>query len=989
MDRSLLSSGATLAHSCVLVLVLGWGLWPARRDRGVVLCGLFVSLWTDLVLTALILAPMARLGDRIAYSSVSALLAVAMATLLRASLSRVQSSDLAPPGPAAPDTAPAGQVARLAFGLCIVVAAGFTAVLCFGLVPDNYDSVAYRLPRAFLYIGQGTLSHVGGGDFRMQYYPFDMTLAYLAFAIHGLAGAWMNVFGFVAWLVGGVAVWRTAREFGAGRSASLFAAALYLTVPAVLVSASSGNDDMIAGVPLVIGVLFAVRWWRSVALVDAILAAMGFGLSAGSKLHLPFVAPVAALFVVGLATRLARQGRLWASLRGRTWHAALALVIVGLLTAPAIAVNLKQSGHATPQIPNFENVPFSPAVAGINTALFSANLFLSPIPDLDLDPSMQARKRVYDAFNDWLDEHLFFWVSPSLHYSNEPYYRFEGTASSDAYWGVWEQSAWLGFAPWLLAALPFAAWRSWRRDQAEGAAHLRSAAVWLTAGFFGWHLARCCLLLYIGGAGIYYAFIMALAAPAVAWLWQAGGATARSRAVVRALCVAVLAGNMVSAANAWAFNVQRTVPAAVARLKGLPGPPIVGPDLTADLAASRRTLIAYTEWEEPLFDMMSVQPKARYVLTGEPLPAGPVPGFDLSILLARIRSEYGELPLQFDHDDRTRLALIGGMRSVYGEQRAFGRAPPPPLSSITVARYAAASDSGGLRLSSGWSPTEHTHRWSDGQQSTIEFDGPAGPSACTLDLDAITLGPQHVTATMNGEPAGAFDLDAPLAGEAVSLPLPGDGDPGHLDRIVLSFDSPRHAPGDDRALAIGIVNAAVTCRPDASRGPKAVFDYHADGDAGSAAFTRGWSLSERTHRWSDASKSYIDFTVPAGASACAFNLRAISAGQQTIHTTLNGTPIGLFELNAWFPGRDLRLALPDANLRPGAINEIGFHFAAHGDGPGAHPCARRHQRGRAMQHGPVSWRRSAELEARRLRGSRPEPEKDGGWTLGRRLGRTL
>ena len=931
MDRSVLSSGLTAMHVCALVLIFGWAMWPVRRDWGAALCALFILIWTNVVCTSLTLASASRLGDRIAFVGLSISLGVVLSLFLRQSLSRSETPPAAPPSNVTSgDACRSAPIARVCFGLVILVSLIVTAALCFGVAPNNFDSVAYRLPRAFLYIGQGSLSQLAGGDFRMKFYPFDTTLAYVAFAIHGLAGSWMNVLGFASWLIGGIAVERTAREIGAGRSASRYSATLYMTAPAVLVSASSSNDDMIAGVPLLIGLLFALRWWRSVNLADAALAGMGFGLSAGSKLHLPFVLPVAALFCVVFAMRLAFQGRLLAALRGRKWHTALVLGIVALLAVPAFAINIEESGRATPALDNYENVPFSSTVAGVNTALFSANLFLSPIPDLDLDPSKDDRKALYDAFNGWLNQHIFYWVSPTLNYSNEPYYRFEGVASSDAYWGVWEQSAWLGFTPWLLAALPVAAWLSGRHPHTPVQARLRTAALWLTAAFFGWHLTRCFVLKYIGAAGIYYAFIMVLAAPAAAWMWQLGATTKRGRTVVKAFCLAVLAGNLVSAVNAWEYNVQRNLPDLLANAMRRPRSPLVGPVLAASLQASKRTLIAYTQWEEPLFDLISVQPKARYGLTGGVLPSGAVPGYDLSFMLARMRSEYGEVPLQFGHDDRKRLSVLGTMTSVFGGQRAFGHGElPPQPDASTVAEYSAASDGGTLSLVGGWSPTEHTHRWSDGASSALDFVLPAEETACVLDVTAISLGRQHVTATLNGEVAGAFDLDSWFPGKDLAITLPDESlIPGHTNHLVLGYDAPQRPDGESRTLALGLVKAAVVCRPGGGPDRRVIFDYQSSSDAGSASLTQGWSSTERTHRWSDAAESDIDFRLPLGKRTCALNGTAITAGHQTISTSLNGVPVAKIELESWFPGRDFHIDFPDEDLHPGAANHIAFHFAA-------------------------------------------------------------
>ena len=88
------------------------------------------------------------------------------------------------------------------------------------------------------------------------------------------------------------------------------------------------------------------------------------------------------------------------------------------------------------------------------------------------------------------------------------------------------------------------------------------------------------------------------------------------------------------------------------------------------------------------------------------------------------------LPIQFTNDDRQRLAVFGSMSSVFGQQHAFGQGEipkPKARPADVVGDYDASTDDGDLNLVSGWSQTEHTHRWSDGRErvrsrSTFRLD---------------------------------------------------------------------------------------------------------------------------------------------------------------------------------------------------------------------------------------------------------------------------
>ncbi len=926
--RSLLSAGFTLTHAGLLLLLVGWGVWHLRKDRGAALCALFVLIWTDLVCTALVLSCFSSLGNRFAYVGVSLTIAAIMATFVSRHLATCRVSSASD---VADETvgSPFDKIASGVFWLAILGVVMPTAMICAGYDPNNYDSVAYRLPRAFLYIAQGMLSHPPIGDFRMQFYPFDTTLGYLAFAIHGLAGRWMNLFGFVTWLMGGVAVGRAAQEFGAARTARLFAATLYLTAPAVMVSASSGNDDLIAGVPLLIGLIFAARWWRSSNAADAALAAMGFGLSAGSKLHLPFLLPVAALFCAMLLYRMSARGRLRQFLRGRFLQIGLAACIMATLFLPALVINVVESGHATPDIPNFQNRPFSPAIAGVNTLVDSASLFLAPVPDLDLDPSAERRKALYDSFNTFGNRYLFPWIPPHLDFSNTPYYHFEGIASADGYLGVWDQSAWLGFIPWLLAtvvifALPEGLLRS---NSVSG--RLRSAAFWFAVAFFGWHLARCFSIKYVGGQGIYYAFILAFAAPALAWLWAGNGIDRRGRVLLRLAGIVVLGTNLVSAVNALAFNYQRNIPDLLRAQHFDPRPSDVDADLKDALAASHHTLIAFTQWELPLFDFMTAQPKARYALTSS-LPAAAVSGYDLSLTFERTRAEYGEVPVQFAHDDRDRLSLLGTMLSAYGEQRGFGHNSHGPDSPPhVIGSYQAGKDGGGIEFVSGWAPSEPTQRSSSGDGSVLAFDLPPQEIACALDLRAETSGVQNISVTLNGEPAGSLERDSTGPEQSLVVPLPDSMMiPGQRNTVSFTYDRPDVVQPGARSLVLD--EAAVTCRHALSditpRNWNVIFSYSADKNAENVSFESGWSVSERTHRWSDGPESQISFRLPAASRACTFQAVGITAGTQTITAVLNGHTLDPIHLQAWFPGSPFEMSFPDEFINAAERNSVVFRY---------------------------------------------------------------
>ena len=667
-----MDTAQTTLHIFSLIALLYWGLRPMRHDIAATISALFLLTWADLVSGALILGCFGELGNRNAYVLTTLIIAMSIAWLIRrTSYETTASVDINRGHATRTD-----QWVRRFSWFAILVVSALTAIICTFYVANNFDSVAYRFPRALFYIEQGSLNQVLG-DPRIQFYPFDISLVYVWFAIHNLGGAWFNLFGYVSWLVGGFAVWRFSRDIGAGPTSALLAAAIFITAPAVLVSASSTNDDMIAGIPLLIGVMFLVRWWKSASWIDAMLAALGLGLSAGSKLHIAMMAPIGALLVLSIAYRLFRAGDLRRFARSRRNQVLSAILLVSVLALPVFVINYRQAGALVFDAPGFQNSPFSIVAAGVHAVVSSASMFLGPIPDLYLARSQEARKSLGDTFNTWANDRFFSWVTPDLHYSYEPYFYFDGVVSNAAHLGVNEVSVWLGFIPWLLVLVIILSIRQ-RPD------HFRNVALWLALAFFTWHLTRCLQLKYVRGEGIYYAFAMALAAPALAWLWEYGAKKGNlAGTLMRGICVVVLLANLVSAANYFAFNYQRRLPNLLAS-HFQPNRNLLSPQFSNYLKESRRTLIIYSQWELPYFQFMTEQPSARYA-TATDLHATQDERYDLAFVLGR---DGTDIPVVFANDDRTRLSLLGTAVTLDGKQRVFGAGTvtTPPVSKHDVDR---------------------------------------------------------------------------------------------------------------------------------------------------------------------------------------------------------------------------------------------------------------------------------------------------------------
>src|SRR5947207_5014667 len=143
----LLALGAILAVG-VKTRFLGWG--PA-------LVAIFLLIWADLILTAQLLSLFSAIGATGAYVAASlaiaAIISVGLRFVpLRTELRVPEFSNRFPP-----------QISRyIAWFLAgtAMLELLIDIVMAFGMLPANPDSIVYRFPRAYWYLGHGSLTHV-------------------------------------------------------------------------------------------------------------------------------------------------------------------------------------------------------------------------------------------------------------------------------------------------------------------------------------------------------------------------------------------------------------------------------------------------------------------------------------------------------------------------------------------------------------------------------------------------------------------------------------------------------------------------------------------------------------------------------------------------------------------------------------------------------------------------------------------------------------
>lgn len=196
-------------------------------------------------------------------------------------------------------------VGLLAVGLALVVASGFL------IAPSNWDSLSYHLPRTLHWLQQGSLAY-----FETSYEPQN-TYPPLPSAIQVLlvgsppSGQLSFIPQFLSGLVLAAAVAQVARALSP-KSSGLLALIFVLSIPLITIMLSTTQSDLVAALPVALGLVSLRLIWQGRSRLAVVLAAISVGIAPAIKITaLLFAFPVA---VVVLVIALRSDGK-WRRIR--------------------------------------------------------------------------------------------------------------------------------------------------------------------------------------------------------------------------------------------------------------------------------------------------------------------------------------------------------------------------------------------------------------------------------------------------------------------------------------------------------------------------------------------------------------------------------------------------------------------------------------------------------------------------------------------------
>ena len=565
---------------CLLLLSLLFlaarSAWTGWIDRMLAVVALF---WGNIVVTCLVLSSAHGLGDRGWFFRISLL--VAFGTWL--AVNRLQA-----PAPVASASHNSLSIKlTLILGLTLLPIAWASFRIAATYEPNNYDSLAYHLPRVMFYLGQNTLGHFDTGNDRQIFFPFNYNLLQLFPLAYGTPLQTLNFLNLAAWAIAGLSVYHIGRLAGFSSNASLISAWFALTSTQILAQATATTNDLPAGAGLLVTLVFILRWRQSRLSRDALLAGLAAGLTAGTKLTIVFFGPGAALILVLLTYTHARQENWSEYFRGmRSW--AFPGVLALALASPFAIINLAEKGVWVNNTYDYTlNRPFRLGCVVQTSEAFLLQIFAEPIHRFTFDLKFSEHLNTVSKqlfFRNWNDAWAF-----------SPLYLFPPDLNED--------HVFFGFAGPLILLCALWCLLRWRRPLPQ---------LWLALLGLGWFAAYLSLNKWSLYNQRYFVLPILVLCPVLGILID--GAVERSLAwLVRRLILVLVGGAAIWLAGIYLFyNTSRPYYPLWREIHPPPALPSLPPLISQRLAAQSRINFDSTDGNERAFLFMTFGRNQRF-----------------------------------------------------------------------------------------------------------------------------------------------------------------------------------------------------------------------------------------------------------------------------------------------------------------------------------------------------------------------------------------
>ncbi len=649
-----------LIHLASMAFFFGRSL--RGRNLGPVMMFLlvFILIWADFVIVGHVMALFSVLGNLPLFLFLTVSSAAAAYPLIRRT---APFPKVVPATPGGLGEKSAVRRALMAFFLVTaILALACNLIIAFSVNPNNPDTLAYRWPRVFFYLSQGSLSHFADSiDSRLLYYPQNGVLLYAFMVYHGLSPWAFTLVSCLSWVVIGAAAYRACMGFGIPRLGSVGTAWITCFTPNVLAQATSTNDEIVAAAPLLVAVMLGCIWLQTRRISHLMLAAVAAGLSLGTKLHFYFYWPLFVVIGLGFGVAwLLRRDAFRGAVKPLLLPMLVACSIMAVLSLPFAVYNYSLKGEIMPKAlaDAFSNKPFNLDVGLQNVALYGSQMLVSPVLDLNPAILIDERRACYSRLNSVLNDRFFGWVNQGPQYMAWSY-RFRGVWSPISYY-LSEETVFLGFAPLLFLLGLFCLPRA--------AAGSRILLGGLLVSFWAHIITYSMSTKYIETTGIYFAYSLIVASPGLAVLWFPAGS--RLMAWIKTgLITMVVVTHAIFAVNIFRNNVMRNVTPAFRLQQKQEGAGKVGKLIRTELRAAEKIRIVYTHWELAFYNLLRVARHSSFTTGSAPAADD---GKTLNIYSFEAAPVWGRIPVKIYDTPGKGLTYLGLYYSCYGPEYAFG-----------------------------------------------------------------------------------------------------------------------------------------------------------------------------------------------------------------------------------------------------------------------------------------------------------------------------
>ncbi|TGN08034.1 hypothetical protein [Leptospira ilyithenensis] len=554
-----------------------------------------IFFWFNIILTGYITSLFGLLGNLYAYLSVSALLtAIYIVFVIRKYSPEFQSDSF-------------GKKYRLVIVLCIgsflclVIANIF---LAYYFLPNNPDSEAYRLVRTFLYVNSGNLLHTANGiDPRVIFYPLSGPLSHVPFVLFQMDVHWLHFFTMGAWAISYLVVYYFARNLDSSIFSAHLAALMGVSSGLMFCIATAGNDEVMAGVPMVLAVAFFLKWIKTNQPFFFISFSLSVLISVTIKEHYVFLMPILGLGFLYSLTKLKIRDYLFHLKSNKIKYSFLSFFLLLAVTIHSILNYISIGKFSSDLSKAIINSQMSIHMGFQNFYLFLVQLTFANLPDFLYLKKMDVRLETYTLIKEKLS-FLVSWIDLNPTYFS-PYDPFKGLFLIPEAIFRMETTVWLGFVPVFLIYIlfQFTELKAWRTR----------IYPWLILTFFSWIFTFAFLIKFQYTVQTYFTYSFLFAMPAVAKAIDLHHSLPRlKRNIFRTFLIFVIITNIYQCMVIFKDNIRRSLVRAIVTNFDRNADSDPSPDLKMFMKDLKNVNLVYTHWEMPYLKLIGLNTSPRY-----------------------------------------------------------------------------------------------------------------------------------------------------------------------------------------------------------------------------------------------------------------------------------------------------------------------------------------------------------------------------------------